>query len=260
MGLQTVVRVTVAVAVALFCLISRAHAQTAETDDAEAHQRFEAGRLAFAAGRYADALDDFRHAYGLSHRAQLLYNIGQCADRLRHDAEALDAFETYLREAGDDAAHRTETAARVEVLREAVRRAVVAPPPDATEADEPADTQPALVTPSPAPQASARDDTGSWIGLGVSAAVLVAGAVMLGIAESDRSAVENAGLDTHWSAISDQASRGPVLEGVGIACLAVGALGAGILAIVLATPSTEPAPALSLRIGLGSLSLAGAWR
>jgi tetratricopeptide (TPR) repeat protein len=71
-----------------------AHAQSAEVDpfaaaeshDEEARALFQAGRRAFADARYEDALDRFRSAYELSHRPELLYNIGHAADRLRRDA------------------------------------------------------------------------------------------------------------------------------------------------------------------------------
>ena len=61
--------------------------------ETEARALFEAGRQAFTDGRFEDALQRFSQSYELSHRAELLFNIGQAADRLRRDAEALAAFE-----------------------------------------------------------------------------------------------------------------------------------------------------------------------
>ena len=49
--------------------------------DREARFLFEAGRTAYDAGRYREALGHFQHAYDLSQRPQLLYNVGQAADR-----------------------------------------------------------------------------------------------------------------------------------------------------------------------------------
>lgn len=238
-----------------------AHAQGA--DDEEAHRRFEAGSLAFQAGRYDDAMDDFQRAYRLSHRPELLYNVGQCADRLRHDAEALEAFEGYLREAGDDASHRTEVEARVAVLRTVVARGTT----DADTADEhtsDADTT-TTTTPSPtgdptlspAPVASdGGPDVGGIAITAASGAVLVAGAVLLGIAETDRASVENAAPETHWSSIADAASRGPVLEGVGIGALVAGAIGLTAGLILLTTHDTHEG---SVRVGVGPMmvSLSG---
>ncbi len=89
--------------------------------DAEAHARFEAGRIAYAAARYEDALADFEDAYALSERPELLYNIAQCHDRLRHDAEAIVALERYLA-AVPEATNRVEVETRVAALRGAEAR------------------------------------------------------------------------------------------------------------------------------------------
>src|SRR5262245_1460475 len=66
--------------------------------DAEAHALYDAGEVAFHEERFENALDYFQRAYELSHRPELLYNVGTTADRLRHDEEALAAFEQYLAE------------------------------------------------------------------------------------------------------------------------------------------------------------------
>lgn len=65
--------------------------------DAEARGLFEAGRAAFADGRFEDARDYFRRSSELSRRDALLYNIGTAEDRLRNDAAALAAFEGFMR-------------------------------------------------------------------------------------------------------------------------------------------------------------------
>ena len=86
--------------------------------DQEARALFQAGTVAFSDARYDDALGHFRRAYELSGRPQLLYNIGLAADRLRRDAEALEAFEGYLSEVPDSMQHQ-DVEARVRVLRAA---------------------------------------------------------------------------------------------------------------------------------------------
>ncbi len=92
-----------------------------ETRDAQARDLFEQGRAAFAASQFAEALHLFRQAYALSERHALLYNIGQAADRLRLDREALEAFDRYLAEI-PDAANRVEVETRAVVLRETIAR------------------------------------------------------------------------------------------------------------------------------------------
>lgn len=80
---------------------------------------FEAGRAAFDQGRYQDALGYFDRAYQLSRRPQLLYNLGQVHDRLRHDEEALTAFQQYLKQV-PGAENRAEVEHRIQAMRQAM--------------------------------------------------------------------------------------------------------------------------------------------
>ena len=89
--------------------------------DRRARERFEKGRVAFSEGAYRDAWEHFREAYLLSKRPELLYNVGQSADRMRMDREALKAFKLYL-EKLPNAANRKEVEARVTWLEENLAR------------------------------------------------------------------------------------------------------------------------------------------
>jgi tetratricopeptide (TPR) repeat protein len=108
--------------------LSTAHAQatpaaTPEPDtttrDREARAIYEAAVVAFDEGRFEDSLRLFRRAYELSERPELLFNVGTAADRLRHNEEALEAFEAYLA-ARPDAENRANVEARIAVLRRAI--------------------------------------------------------------------------------------------------------------------------------------------
>lgn len=98
---------------------SRPATATDPSRDQEARGLFDAGRTSFDAGRYTDALGYFQRAHELSGRPALLFNIATTHDRLRHDAEALGAFEAYLSSV-PDAQNRAEVEARIAPLREAV--------------------------------------------------------------------------------------------------------------------------------------------
>jgi len=87
--------------------------------DREARAIYEAAVVAFDEGRFEDALRLFRRAYELSERAELLFNVGTAADRLRYNEEALEAFEAYLA-ARPDADNRANVEARIAVLRRAI--------------------------------------------------------------------------------------------------------------------------------------------
>ena len=88
-----------------------------DSQDHEARQLFEAGEVAFADGRFENALRRFKDAYELSPRPQLLFNIGASAERLRRDEEALDAYQAYL-EAMPDAPNRAQVEARIDVIEQ----------------------------------------------------------------------------------------------------------------------------------------------
>ncbi len=124
--------------------------------DAEGRGLFEAGRAAFADGRYEDALDYFDRAYALTHRPELLYNIGSANDRLRRDAAALVAFEEYVRVL-PTAANVREVEARMRVLRESLAAASPATPPPPSEGIDASETRPADDTVATDAQAVERD-------------------------------------------------------------------------------------------------------
>lgn len=204
--------------------------------DAEARGLYSAGEVAFAQGRFENAMTYFQQAYDLSHRPELLYNVGMAADRLRHDDEALAAFERYLAEL-PDAANRAEVERRVAVLREAI--ASHAAEDDADESSEvdagASHHEPAATAPSAGPGA------GPWVVLGVGAAAAVAGGVLMGLAVADVALVENAPPASTWSSVRDAYGRseaesiaGAVLLGVGGAAM----IGGLVWAVVPAGPAT----------------------
>lgn len=88
----------------------------------EARRWFETGRERYQAGQWREALDSFQRAYDLTRSPEILFNIGQCADRLRLDREAVTAFELYL-ERLPQAPDRASVEARIRVLRAEIARA-----------------------------------------------------------------------------------------------------------------------------------------
>ncbi len=88
-------------------------------DDAAAREYFERGREAFEQANYEGALVFFRHAYRLSGRPALQYNIGVAADRLQREQEALEAFQHYLEET-ESPTREGEVRGRIEALQESI--------------------------------------------------------------------------------------------------------------------------------------------
>ena len=88
-------------------------------NDAAARQYFERGRSAFEQADYESALVYFRHAYRLSNRSELQYNIGVAADRLQREEEALEAFERYVEET-ESPAREPEVRERINALQQSI--------------------------------------------------------------------------------------------------------------------------------------------
>ncbi len=133
--------------------------------DAEARLMFEAGARAYEAGDYEAALRRYEEAYELSGRPALLFNIGTAHERLRHDREALEAYQRFLEEV-PDASNRSFVEGRIELLS---RSAAAASDPDVESeapdlrvhpADTSADTQSAEVA-APLSSTSSSEDEGT---------------------------------------------------------------------------------------------------
>jgi tetratricopeptide (TPR) repeat protein len=202
-------------------LVGRASAQGEGRSDDEARALFDAGEIAFDEGRYENALDYFRRSYTLSHRSGLLYNIGVCAERLRHDAEAIEAFEQYLA-AVPDAPNRASVQARIRILREGSHSRS-----------------------GGGGSASTRGpDTGALVLTIASGAVVVAGIGCLIAGALYRAQVEQAEVGTTWAEIKSAYEQSGPLTIAGIVGVSAGAaaLVAGIVWLAIGTGgSTEVA-------------------
>lgn len=197
--------------------------------DAEARARFEAGRAAMAAGRIEDALTDFGRAYELSHRPELLYNVGIAADRLRRDEEALAAFERYLAEMPPDVENRAEVESRIAILRETIAAEETAAP------------------------VGERGPSTAGIALAITGGVLtVGGAVLLGVGVSERLRVENAPERAPWADYAGSAERAPIFEGVGAAAMGVGLALAATGVVLLVTDGGSAGEVAVLPFGAGA--------
>jgi hypothetical protein len=94
-------------------------AGTARTQDAAAVARaaFEEGKTLFEAGEFERAADAFRRAEAARPNWKLLYNIGQCEAAAKRYGLALDAFEKYLVQGGDEIDRTRQAEVRDELER-----------------------------------------------------------------------------------------------------------------------------------------------
>lgn len=166
----------------LFLLLALPLPGQAQTSaDQEARALFEAGRVAFEANRYADALGHFQRAFDLSRRFQLQYNLGLAYDRLRRDEEAVQAFEAYL--TGDSTGDRAdEVRARVQAIKASIA-ARAAPVPVAAPAKVVVKAEPAA--PAVDTDRSALRKRRIWIAVGSVLAVAVGVTVGVVVAAGD---------------------------------------------------------------------------
>jgi hypothetical protein len=98
---KVVGRATLALLVTLALPVARARAADVPISD-EARTHFAAGVALLQdpkAPRYEDAYREFKAAYAASPSYKILGNLGLCAMKIERDAEAIEAYETYLKEA-----------------------------------------------------------------------------------------------------------------------------------------------------------------
>jgi len=97
--------------------LSLAGAARGEDAAARAKAAFEEGKELFEAGEYARAADAFRRADAIRPNWKLLYNIGQCEAAAKRFGLALDAFERYLVQGGDEIDRERQGEVREELVR-----------------------------------------------------------------------------------------------------------------------------------------------
>lgn len=133
-------KLTVIVAAFAFALapsVARADGDTKDTKD----QKEQDARLHFNAGlnllrdpsgaRYEEAYAEFKHAYAAVPSYKILGNIALCAMKLERDAEALDAYSRYLKEATDiDEAERSQVERDVVTLKAGMATVAIESRPD----------------------------------------------------------------------------------------------------------------------------------
>lgn len=90
--------------------------------DEEAKKAYKSGTELFENESYREAADSFRTAYSLKPNWKIFYNIGQCEILAKRHGLALDAFESYIAQGGDDIPpnRRDEVLEEIDRLRKIV--------------------------------------------------------------------------------------------------------------------------------------------
>jgi hypothetical protein len=137
-------RPLLATLVLVLSLVAAAPPAAAGDNSREAAKHFQRGVDLYNDGDFRGALVEFKKAYTVWPRANVLYDIGQTEYQLLDYASALKTMERYLAETGANAPHRQEVESSVEVLRGRVGRIILTSDPacDVTVDDQPAGTTP----------------------------------------------------------------------------------------------------------------------
>lgn len=136
---------TVASILALLSCLAFGSAAFADNVGRDAGKHFQRGVDLYNEGDFRGALVEFKRAYGLLPRANVLYDIGETEYQLQEYATALVTMRRYLSETGASAPHRAEVEATVEQLRGRVGK--IALVTDVAHCEVSLDDQPAGVTP-----------------------------------------------------------------------------------------------------------------
>lgn len=124
-------------------------ARASDNASREAAKHFQRGVDLYNDGDFRGALVEFRKAYQVWPRANVLYDIGQTEYQLLDYASALKTLERYLAETGPNAVHRQEVESTVEVLRGRVGKILLTT--DGGACDVLVDDQPSGTTPLDGP-------------------------------------------------------------------------------------------------------------
>ncbi len=101
-GLKTSVGYSVGYSFVLFCLIALISSDAVCNSDDDALTAYKEAKILFEEEAYNEAADKFREAYRLKPSWKILFNIGQCEAAAKNHGLALEAFEMFLSEGGDD--------------------------------------------------------------------------------------------------------------------------------------------------------------
>src|SRR4051794_31540701 len=111
-------RTVLALALCLIVLwLGAATCALADNPSREAGAHFQRGVELYNDGDFRGGLVEFKRAYQIWPRANVLYDIGQTEYQLLDYASSLRTMERYLAETGPNAAHRSEVESTVDVLR-----------------------------------------------------------------------------------------------------------------------------------------------
>lgn len=213
-----------------------AHAQN---NDEEARVHFRLGTAYYDSGRFSQAAQEFKQAYELSRRPQLLYNLFLAYRDAGEIANAAGALRQFLAEEPD-----IEDRGKLEARLAALEKILAEQPPEQQKpADEPpaaqapaAEAQPETKAAEPAAASAASEPKLKWLPwtlIGTGGALVVGGVISGTLAVSDQKKLENDCPNAEEctlskSEVNDLKSSGSTKAALGDALWITGAVTAGV--------------------------------
>jgi tetratricopeptide (TPR) repeat protein len=236
------------------------------------------GAAYFNQGRFREALKRFEAAFALIREPNLLFNIGRCLEALGRLEEARSFYKRCATDDGVTPQTANIARQRAQALDRVLEEARAAPADETIAAGQ---TRPstsarasrrtgrgaAATTTSTAPQKSSGYATWTWVTLGLGAALMAGGGVLVGLGQADHDEVLNqdgygnaeAVLDLTRAEATDLKDSGTSKKVAGFVLLGVGgaAMATAVTLLVLeAMDKTERRTASQRRSGNDRLRLA----
>jgi tetratricopeptide (TPR) repeat protein len=229
---------------AIVLLAGPARAAEPITDDEAGKRHYMSAQAYFDQAAYADALREFQESYRLSKYPAILYQIGQCQERLGQISDAVATFEKYL-EADPQSKRRATVETAIQNLKERLKKG---------EPAQPVTPPPVVVTPPPSPEPARKPSKRRWIApavvLGVAGAFAIVGGGLLSDVKSeyDKLRMENPSSPDYLTRIDSAESR----ANAGYAMLGI-AGAAAVVDVVLWVVAAKKGPARPAKMArLGS--------
>ena len=145
--------------------------------DSEARAAFSEGVDAFEAGNIEDALRAFETAYALRPSYKILFNIAQAQAELNETERAIQTFEKYLEDGGNEISEGRRLKVEEEIKRLRIKAGELpAPTPPSPETPEAGPVVAASV--EPVPQKSFLWNVAPWVSAGIAAVTLTTGIIV----------------------------------------------------------------------------------
>jgi tetratricopeptide (TPR) repeat protein len=199
--------------------MSQATTQEQDMDDVRARAAFRLGSQYYDQGQFAEAAAEFERAYGLSGRAQLLYNAYIAYRDARDDANAIRTLRGYL-SGVPDAPNHANLEARLAAMERGLEEQREREERVLAEAEQARrDAEDAERRAEQAAQPRVREVEGEvwpWAVLGVGGAMVVAGAITGGVALAQRGQLDSECQMQLCPADFDLAGRRSTIESLAI--------------------------------------------